>query len=114
MNRSTRTARQRLAPSAILCAWCIVQVSTAGSALAGCAEDLTRIQLALPHAEPQTRSHVSPLVTQAAARAKAVDAAGCETLTRQALEALHLPTLAAVQLSTPVTEPPAQGSGRAR
>ena len=75
-------------------------------AWASCAEDLTRIQLALPKAPNDLQSRVGALVTEAARKAKASDAAGCEAATRQALQLLQLPILASLQLSTPTTEPP--------
>ena len=84
----------------------------AGAASAGCAEDLTRIQLAAPSASPDIRAAVNGLVATAQARARARDTGGCAGATTEALRLLDLPTLAPVTLSTPVpgvdrrTEPP--------
>jgi hypothetical protein len=75
-------------------------------AWASCAEDLTRIQLALPKAPRDIQSRVGALVTEAERKAKASDAAGCGTATGQALQLLQLPILASLQLSTPTTDPP--------
>jgi cytochrome c len=74
----------------------------AQAASAGCAEDLTRIQLAVPAASPDTRAAVSGLVATAQARAKARDKSGCAGATAEALRLLDLPVLAPVTLSTPV------------
>lgn len=74
----------------------------AGAAAAGCAEDLTRIQLAAPAASPNTRAAVNGLVATAQARARARDKAGCAGATAEALRLLDLPDLAPVTLSTPV------------
>lgn len=75
-------------------------------ARASCAEDLTRIQVALPQAAKDKHSRANALVIEAQRKAKARDAAGCEAATRQALALLGLPILAALQLSTPTTDPP--------
>jgi len=88
----------------------------AGSAIAGCAEDLTRIQLAMPSARPNLRPEVADLVATAGRRAKANDATACATATAQALKLLGLPELAPITLSTPVPgvdrqpHPPGAGS----
>jgi cytochrome c len=74
----------------------------AGPALAGCAEDLTRIQLALPSAAPDNRAAAQNLVSTAQARAKAQDGNGCTAATNEALKLLGLPNLAPLTLSTPV------------
>jgi cytochrome c len=74
----------------------------AGAASAGCAEDLTRIQLAAPAASRDTRAAVNGLVATAQARAKAKDKSGCAGATTEALTLLDLPILAPVTLSTPV------------
>lgn len=76
-----------------------------GSAWASCAEDLTRIQTALPKATPEVESRVAPLVSEAEAKAKAKDGAGCDAATRQALQLLQLPPLAPFQLSVPIVTP---------
>lgn len=69
---------------------------------ASCAENLTRIQTALPRAAPDVQTRAAPLVTEAEARLKARDAAGCEAATSQALQFLQLPVLPPIQLSTPM------------
>jgi cytochrome c len=74
----------------------------AGAASAGCAEDLTRIQLAAASASPDIRAAVDGLVSTAQARARANDASGCAGATMEALRLLGLPTLAPITLSTPV------------
>src|SRR5262245_53893357 len=73
-----------------------------GAASAGCAEDLTRIQLAAPAASPDIRAAVNGLVATAQARARARDKSGCAGATTEALRLLDLPVLAPVTLSTPV------------
>jgi cytochrome c len=73
-----------------------------GAAFAGCAEDLTRIQIAAPAASPDIRAAVNGLVATAQARARARDTSGCAGATTEALRLLDLPTLAPVTLSTPV------------
>jgi cytochrome c len=73
-----------------------------GAAIAGCAEDLTRIQIAAPAASPDIRAAVNGLVATAQARARARDTSGCAGATVEALRLLDLPTLAPVTLSTPV------------
>jgi hypothetical protein len=75
-------------------------------ARASCAEDLTRIQLAIPKAAGDARSRAEALVSEAERRAKANDSAGCELATKQALDLLQLPALASLQLSTPMTALP--------
>jgi cytochrome c2/sporulation protein YlmC with PRC-barrel domain len=72
---------------------------------ASCAENLTRIQTALPRAAPDAQTRAGPLVADAEARLKARDAAGCEAATSQALQLLHLPVLPSLQLSTPMAGP---------
>lgn len=74
------------------------------AAWAGCAEDLTRIQLALPGAAPDIQSRASALITDARNKAKAKDGAGCEASTTLALQSLDLPRLAPIVLSTPTTQ----------
>jgi cytochrome c len=74
------------------------------AASAGCAEDLTRIQLALPSAAPDIQSRISGLVSDAVKKAKTKDGAGCETATASALQSLGLPRLAPIVLSTPTTQ----------
>ena len=74
----------------------------AGAASAGCAEDLTRIQLAAPAASRDIRVAVNGLVATAQARARARDKNGCAGATTEALRLLDLPVLASVTLSTPV------------
>jgi len=87
----------------------------AGAASAGCAEDLTRIQVAAPAASPDIRAAVNGLVATAQARARARDKSGCAGATTEALRLLDLPVLAPVTLSTPVPgidrrpQPPAAG-----
>jgi cytochrome c len=88
-------------PAAILSFIASVVVGT-GAAFAGCAEDLTRIQIAAPAASPDVRAAVNGLVATAQARARARDASGCAGATTEALRLLDLPTLAPVTLSTPV------------
>jgi cytochrome c2 len=73
-------------------------------ASAGCAEDLTRIQLALPNAAPDIQSRISGLVYDALEKAKTKDGAGCEAATASALQSLGLPRLAPIVLSTPTTQ----------
>jgi cytochrome c2 len=73
-----------------------------GAAFAGCAEDLTRIQLAGASASPDIRAAVEGLVATAQAGAKANDFAGCARATSEALNLLGLPILAPITLSTPV------------
>jgi cytochrome c len=73
-----------------------------GAAFAGCAEDLTRIQIAAPAASPDIRTAVNGLVATAQARARARDKSGCAGATTEALRLLDLPTLAPITLSTPV------------
>jgi cytochrome c len=73
-----------------------------GAVSAGCAEDLTRIQIAAPAASPDIRAAVNGLVATAQARARARDKSGCAGATTEALRLLDLPTLAPVTLSTPV------------
>ena len=83
-----------------------------GVASAGCAGDLTRIQLAATSASADIRAAVDGLISTAQARAKANDAGGCAGATMEALRLLGLPALAPITLSTPVpgvdrrTEPP--------
>jgi cytochrome c2 len=72
---------------------------------ASCAENLTRIQTTLPRAAPDVQTRAAPLVTEAEARLKARDAAGCEAATSQALQFLQLPVLLPIQLSTPMASP---------
>lgn len=92
----------------------------AGAASAGCAEDLTRIQLAAPAASPDVRAAVNGLVATAQARARAKDKSGCAGATTEALRLLDLPVLAPVTLSTPVpgtnrrTEPPHPPAARSQ
>jgi cytochrome c len=74
------------------------------AASAGCAEDLTRIQLALPNTAPDIQSRVSGLVSDALTKAKTKDGAGCEAATASALQSLGLPRLAPIVLSTPTTQ----------
>jgi cytochrome c len=74
-------------------------------ARASCAEDITRIQLALQRASPEMQSRLSALVTQAETKARARDVAGCEGATSQALQALQLPVLPPLRLSTPMAGP---------
>ena len=73
---------------------------------ASCAEDLTRIQLAIPNAAGDVRSRAEALVSEAERRARANDSAGCELATKQALDLLQLPALASLQLSTPTSALP--------
>ncbi len=70
-----------------------------------CAENLTRIQAALPRAAPDVQSLALPLVTAAQERLKARDAAGCEAAALQVLQLLQLPMLPPIQLSTPWAGP---------
>jgi cytochrome c2 len=74
------------------------------AASAGCAEDLTRIQLALPNAAPDIQSRISGLVSDALEKARTKDGAGCEAATASALQSLGLPRLAPIVLSTPTTQ----------
>jgi cytochrome c len=75
------------------------------AASAGCAEDLTRIQLALPNAAPDIQSRISGLVSDALKKAKTKDGVGCEAATGSALQSLGLARLAPIVLSTPTTQP---------
>jgi hypothetical protein len=74
-------------------------------AWASCAEDLTRIQTALPRAAPDVQTRIEPLVTEAEAKLKARDAAGCDAAAAQVLQLLQLPALPPRQLSTPMAGP---------
>jgi cytochrome c len=74
-------------------------------AWASCAEDLTRIQTALPRAAPDVQTRIEPLVTEAEAKLKARDAAGCDAAAAQVLQLLQLPALPPIQLSTPMAGP---------
>jgi hypothetical protein len=74
------------------------------AASAGCTEDLTRIQLALPNAAPDIQSRISGLVSDALEKARTKDGAGCEAATASALQSLGLPRLAPIVLSTPTTQ----------
>jgi cytochrome c len=106
MWRSPVTAATAQAMIARISAAAAMFVATAvvgaGAALAGCAEDLTRIQLAAASASPDIRAAVDDLVATAQARAKANDLAGCVGATSEALNLLGLPILAPIVLSTPV------------
>jgi cytochrome c len=73
-----------------------------GAAVAGCAEDLTRIQVALTSASPDIRAAVGDLVSTAQARAKVQDGGGCAAATSEALRLIGLPNLAPFPMSTPV------------
>ena len=79
-----------------------VPLLAAGPAFSGCAEDLTRIALALPSASPDIRAAAGDLLITAQARAKAKDGNGCSAATAEALRLLGLPNLAPLILSTPV------------
>ena len=79
-----------------------VPLLAAGPAFSGCAEDLTRIALALPSASPDIRAAAGDLLITAQARAKAKDGNGCSAATAEALRLLNLPNLAPLTLSTPV------------
>ena len=74
-------------------------------ALANCAEDLTRVQLAMPNATPDIQASLRDIVNQAVNRAKAQDGAGCESATVLGLQLLGLPKLQPVELSTPLAIP---------
>jgi cytochrome c len=74
------------------------------AASAECAEDLTRIQLALPNAAPDIQSRIGGLISDALKKAKAKDGAGCEAATASALQSLGFPRLAPIVLSTPTTQ----------
>jgi cytochrome c2/sporulation protein YlmC with PRC-barrel domain len=91
---------RRTSATLVLCA----ALSCLGTTVvwASCAENLTRIQTALPSAAPDAQARAAPLVTEAEARLKTRDAAGCEAATSQALQLLHLPVLPSLQLSTPM------------
>lgn len=80
-------------------------LAAAGPAWASCAEDLTRIELSSPKAPADVQSRIAPLARDAEAKAKANDPAGCEALTGQALQALNLPALPPIKLSTPLATP---------
>ena len=95
----------RLLPAALITSLALTNIESS-FAWTRCAEDLTRIQLALPNAPKDVQSRVGALVTEAARKARASDAAGCAAATRQALQLLQLPVLASLQLSTPTTDPP--------
>lgn len=102
----------RYAPAALMaCAalWCLGDM-----AWASCAEDLTRIQLTLPKVAPEVQSRVGALVSDAEAKAKAKDGAGCDALTSQALQLLNLPPLPPVRLSVTITTPGAAAPSQAR
>jgi cytochrome c2 len=88
----------------------LVPIIAAPPAAAGCAEDITRIELALPAASPDTRAAAQPLAVTARARAKAKDGDGCTAATAEALRLLGLPNLAPLTLSTPVPGVPAAGA----
>jgi cytochrome c2 len=86
-----------------------------GHARASCAEDSTRIQLVLPAAAPDVQSRVTALVSDALAKAKAKDGAGCAAATASVLKDLGLPPLAPIVLSTPTTQQAANNaSGQAQ
>ena len=70
---------------------CAILSCLGGMAWASCAKDLARIQLALPKAAPEVQSRVDALVPEPQAKAK--DRAGCDAVTRQALQLLRLPPL---------------------
>src|SRR3954451_9961538 len=99
--RPLREHRGRLVPAWSICCTVLLCGASEG-ARASCAEDLTRIQLALPKAPPDVQSRLSALVIEAAAEAKARDDSGCEGLTSQALQDLQLPVLPPLKLSTPI------------
>jgi cytochrome c2 len=74
------------------------------AASAECAEDLTRIQLALPNAAPDLQSRIGGLLSDALRKAKSKDGVGCEAATASALQSLGLARLAPIVLSTPTTQ----------
>ena len=84
---------------------CAALLCLSATAWASCAEDLTRIQIALPKASPDVQSRVGAFVSEAEAKAKAKDGAGCDAATRQALQLLQLPPLPPLQLSVPMAAP---------
>ena len=88
----------------------LLGVLASDAAWASCAEDLTRIQLALPKAAPDVQSRVGALISDAQTKARAKDGAGCEASTALALQSLGLPALAPIILSTPTTQPPGSGA----
>ncbi|MPZ39208.1 MAG: c-type cytochrome [Rhizobiales bacterium] len=73
-----------------------------GPTLAACAEDLTRIQMAMATATADIRATVAGLVTNAQASAKAGDGVGCSITTGEAMRLLGLVALPPMVLSTPV------------
>ncbi|HLH97164.1 MAG TPA: c-type cytochrome [Xanthobacteraceae bacterium] len=82
--------------------------SLPGPAHATCAEDLTRIELALPNVSADLRAQVEPRVKDAQEKARQRDGNGCTRETAQILRQLNLPVLAPIALSTPVAnQPPA-------
>src|SRR5690242_18360267 len=83
MAQSRRSPRERC--SRLVSGWpicCVILLCGAPEgARASCAEDLTRIQLALPKAAPEVQSRLSALVAEGEAKAKERDNVGCEALT---------------------------------
>src|ERR1700738_2115857 len=88
----------------ILILFVSLMLPASDAALAGCAEDLTRIQLALPNAAPDIQSRIGGLLSDALKKAKTKDGAGCEAATASALQSLGLPRLAPIVLSTPTAQ----------
>jgi cytochrome c2 len=100
------TATGRYNITATLGAFLLAASST--TAIASCAEDLTRIEIAASSTTSEIRSNTLQLPRNAEAKAKRKDFAGCEVAVQQALRVLQLPTLAPLKLSTPAAsgEPP--------
>ncbi|MDB5368163.1 MAG: Cytochrome c2 [Rhodospirillales bacterium] len=96
---------QHKAAALVLFASCFA----AGVARAECAEDLTRVQLAMAKAAPDVQARLQPLVATAIDKAKAKDAAGCDQAMGEALQILQLPKLPPLQLSTPMATGDAPG-----
>jgi cytochrome c len=92
------------APLLILVAAMLVACIVAGKARARCAEDLTRIELALPSAPAEVKQRVQPLLRDAQAEARKPNSTGCDEKTAQALDLLQLPHLAPLVLSTPIAD----------
>jgi hypothetical protein len=68
------------------------------SAVAACAEDLTRIEFALQNVSSDLRERLEPILVDAKQKARLGDRSGCNSATAQALRELGMPILASVGL----------------
>ena len=75
-------------------------------ARATCAEDLTRIELALPNVSSEVRARLEPIVVDAKQRAHQGDKAACDRETAQVLRQLQMAALSPLVLSTPLAHAP--------